>query len=70
MAALGVMGPDRLVRCRRWRRPKCRRHSGGRPLPCDVPGGVAEWLGSGLQSRVRRFESGLRLAGRPGPSGA
>ena len=24
-------------------------------------GGVAEWLGSGLQSRVRRFESGPRL---------
>ena len=24
-------------------------------------GGVAEWLGSGLQSRVRRFDSGPRL---------
>ncbi len=26
-------------------------------------GGVAEWLGSGLQSRVRRFDSGPRLEG-------
>ncbi|SOY80874.1 hypothetical protein CBM2599_A130018 [Cupriavidus taiwanensis] len=25
------------------------------------PGGVAEWLCSGLQSRVRRFDSDLRL---------
>ncbi len=26
-----------------------------------TPGGVAEWLCSGLQSRVRRFDSDLRL---------
>ena len=26
-----------------------------------VPGGVAEWLGSGLQSRLRGFESRLHL---------
>ena len=26
-------------------------------------GGVAEWLGSGLQSRVHRFNSGPRLSG-------
>ena len=24
-------------------------------------GGLAEWLGSGLQNRVHRFESGIRL---------
>ena len=26
------------------------------------PGDVAEWLGSGLQSRVHRFDSGRRLS--------
>src|SRR4029079_7452476 len=32
-----------------------------------APGAVAEWLGSGLQSRLHRFESGRRLNGnRPG----
>ena len=29
--------------------------------PASSPGGVAEWLCSGLQSRVRRFDSDLRL---------
>ena len=28
-------------------------------------GGVAEWLGSGLQSRVHRFNSGPRLSYDP-----
>ena len=32
-------------------------------------GGVAEWLGSGLQSRVRRFDSGPRLQGSHAYSG-
>ena len=34
-----------------------------RPCPFKdlVPGGVAEWLGSGLQSRLRGFESRLHL---------
>ena len=34
------------------------RPAGGVP---DPDGGVAKWLCSGLQSRVRRFDSGLRL---------
>jgi len=29
--------------------------------PVVAPGGVAEWLCSGLQSRPRRFDSDLRL---------
>jgi hypothetical protein len=28
---------------------------------CAAPGAVAEWLRSGLQSRVHRFDSGRRL---------
>src|SRR6188472_2076573 len=40
------------------------------PDTIDGPGDVAEWLRSGLQSRVHRFDSGRRLrkmpaAGRP-----
>jgi hypothetical protein len=31
-------------------------------------GGVAEWLGSGLQSRVQRFNSAPRLEKRAGPA--
>ena len=31
------------------------------PIPCTGHGAVAEWLGSGLQSRVQRFESARRL---------
>jgi hypothetical protein len=30
--------------------------------PRAVPGAVAEWLRSGLQSRLLRFESGRRLS--------
>jgi hypothetical protein len=30
-------------------------------MRCSALGGVAKWLCSGLQSRVRRFDSGLRL---------
>jgi hypothetical protein len=32
-----------------------------RRIPCPVPGALAEWLGRGLQSLVRRFESARRL---------
>jgi hypothetical protein len=32
-----------------------------RPRMCAAPGAVAEWLRSGLQSRVHRFDSGRRL---------
>jgi hypothetical protein len=47
-------------------------------LPCSLPegvsppllGGVAEWLGSGLQSRVHRFNSGPRLLIRFSDPGA
>jgi hypothetical protein len=31
------------------------------PLRCSRSGAVAEWLRSGLQSRVHRFDSGRRL---------
>ncbi len=34
---------------------------GKQPLPLLVCGAMAEWLCSGLQIRVRRFDSGLRL---------
>jgi hypothetical protein len=30
-------------------------------LPLPLPGDVAEWLRSGLQSRLHRFDSGRRL---------
>jgi hypothetical protein len=29
--------------------------------PCEASGDVAEWLRSGLQSRLHRFDSGRRL---------
>src|SRR5687767_13114061 len=35
-----------------------------RPRMCAAPGAVAEWLRSGLQSRVHRFDSGPRLLTR------
>ncbi len=31
------------------------------PLPLSAPGALAEWLRSGLQSRLHRFDSGRRL---------
>lgn len=34
---------------------------GQSPFGGKGPGGVAEWLGSGLQSRLRGFESRLHL---------
>src|SRR3954462_12194535 len=33
----------------------------GARLGCSRSGAVVEWLGSGLQSRVHRFDSGRRL---------
>jgi hypothetical protein len=30
-------------------------------IRCPAPGALAEWLGSGLQSRLQRFESARRL---------
>jgi hypothetical protein len=40
-----------------------------RARPARTFGGVAEWLGKGLQNPVHRFNSGPRL-GRSGPSGS
>jgi hypothetical protein len=34
----------------------------GAPIPCSCRGALAEWLGRGLQSLVRRFESARRLS--------
>lgn len=31
------------------------------PIPCTWRGALAEWLGTGLQNPVRRFDSGRRL---------
>src|SRR5438874_13320354 len=33
----------------------------GRADPMPLPGALAEWLGSGLQSRLQRFDSARRL---------
>src|SRR5206468_4594106 len=52
-------------------RPSCegpapRRALCFRSLRCVGPGAVAEWLRSGLQSRLHRFDSGRRLSGPKG----
>jgi hypothetical protein len=66
----GLPGP---CGCRRWSlardaaRARCDRirvsnHSAVGSIPFQgLPGDVAEWLRSGLQSRLHRFDSGRRL---------
>jgi hypothetical protein len=49
LAKVGVAGSNPVVRS-----------TGARGPP--LLGGVAEWLGSGLQSRVQRFNSAPRLS--------
>lgn len=38
--------------------------SANEPEQNKIDGALAEWLGSGLQSRARRFDSGRRLDNR------
>ena len=61
LAKVKVAGSRPVVRStgRRWRRPFVWGH-----------GGVAEWLGKGLQNPVLRFNSGRRLETGPRYSAA
>ena len=60
----GAAAGRRCLACQRRRRERDRiGHRLAARYPSPSPGDVAEWLRSGLQSRLHRFDSGRRLTG-------